>query len=184
MNSPTKIRDASPVNARTFDIDTPFAERRYEYLIAKRDQVQDRIRTGALALNGSALVAMMAMLADEAKAAKWIGLTDGNARLSAAAFTIGVLSAGVAFWAVNALFTEEAAAAFTRYMKTRQLTASYDGPTTEPGWNAARDALEEYAKSPLVDFRYSPTSILAQNISAACWVIGMVIPLFHSFGLS
>lgn len=184
MSSAPRIRDIDPVNARTQDIDVVFAERRYEYLIAKRDQLQDRLRTGSLALNGGSLVALMTMLGNEGKVAGWIGLNPHNSAVSAAFFALGVLLAGVSMMAADRVCTEESSKAFVRYMTVRRLAATYEALHSPEGWKSSQDAIEQASAAPLVDFEYSRLSIFAQNLSGGSWFVGMAVPLAASFGWS
>lgn len=182
MNEVSRIRDADPVNARIQDIDVAFAERRYEYLIAKRDQLQDRLRTGSLALNGGSLVALMTMLGNEGKVAGWIGLNAHNSSVSAACFALGVLLAGISIAAADRVCTAESSKAFVRYMTVRRLAATYEASQSPGGWKSSQEALEEASKAPLIDFEYSHLSIFSQNLSGGSWFVGIAVPLAASFG--
>lgn len=180
----TTIRQLSPVNARTFDLEAPFAERRYEYLIARRDQANDRIRTGSLALNGSSLVAMLALLSGEGKAAAWIGLTSHNTALTAAFFVVGAALSGSSIVAAGAQFATEAGDAFGRMLKTRSAAAAHEAYDTQSGRTGVTEALAGLHASPLVDFQYSPASIFLQSCGASAWIAGMCVPLASAFGLA
>lgn len=182
MDKPPILRDVDLTNGQSTVTDLAFSERRYEYLIAKRDQAQDRIRTGLLALNGASLVAMLALLGNDSKSASWIGVTADNARLSACAFAAGLLFAGISMIITGNLFVNEAGAAFARYMAARRVHAAYHAEANEQGWERITDALEQRAASPLVDFEYSVWAIAAHNISAACCFVGICVPIGHSFG--
>lgn len=182
MTKPTILRDVDLTNGQSTATDLAFSERRYEYLIAKRDQAQDRIRTGLLALNGASLVAMLALLGNDSKSAVWIGVTSDNARLSAGAFATGLLFAGISMIITGNLFVNEASAAFARYMANRRVHAAYHAEMNEVGWKGVHEALEQRASSPLVDFEYSSWAIAAHNISAACCFFGICVPVAHSFG--
>jgi len=176
------LRTVDPVNARAYELEAPFSERRYEYLVQRRDELSDKIRTGSLALNGSSLVAMLAALSGEGKAAQWIGLTPDNTALTAAFFVVGAAASGAAIIVANGLFATEASDAFDRMLKARQVLSIYDAEDSQQSRDASLRALQDFHAAPLVDFQYSRASIAAQSSGAGLWLAGMCIPLLTAAG--
>ncbi|GEM71133.1 hypothetical protein SAQ01S_08990 [Sphingomonas aquatilis NBRC 16722] len=85
--SPVKgIRERDAVNGYIVVADHNFSRARYEYLVTRRDQMQDRLRFGAMALNGASLAGLMAAMGGDGKAASWAGLSGTVALWSATAF--------------------------------------------------------------------------------------------------
>lgn len=176
MQPPT-LRNLDPYNARSYDLEAPFAERRYEYLVARRDQANDRLRTGSLALNGSSIVAMLATLSGDGTAARWIGLNESNTALTAAFFVVGAALAGASLVLTTGLFATESSDAFNRMLAARRVAASYEVEDTQESRIRAVDALVEMHATPQVDFRYSRASIVTQSMGAGAWLAGMCIPI-------
>lgn len=183
MAENSTVGDADRINAASARAEAQFAERRYEYLIVRRDQAQDRLRTGSLALNGSSIVAMLALLGSEGQAVTWVGFTQDNTPVAACAFVLGTFLAGVSLLAAQNFFVAEASDSFVRTSSARDWAASYEAPLTEDGWGRNREAMAKYHESPLVDFQYSTVSLWAQTLSGGCWLFGIITPLGHSLGL-
>lgn len=168
------IRNLDPINGFDAAAGHAFARARYEYLITRRDQMYDRRRFGAMALNGATLAGLMAAMSSDGKAIAWVGLTKSVAFWSAAAFVFGLVCAGIAALLASNKYTTESGDAFVRYMAAKRLAATYEASD----WERAGTAMDEHHKSPLVDFQYSIASIIFQNASYGCWLGGIGLPFF------
>ena len=172
-NQSTKaIRDLAPANGYDAAAEHTFARARYEYLIARRDQMQDRLRLGAMALNGATLAGLMAAMGEDGKAAAWIGLTQRVAVWSAAAFVSGIVCAGIAALIASNKYVTESGDAFAKYMTAKRLAASFEASD----WAHVETAMEEHHALPLVDFQYSSAAIVLQNAAHGCWLGGIILP--------
>ncbi|WP_294211328.1 hypothetical protein [uncultured Sphingomonas sp.] len=171
------IREHDAVNGYIAAADQNFSRARYEYLVTRRDQMQDRLRFGAMALNGASLAGLMAAMGGDGKAASWAGLSGTVALWSATAFILGITCAGVAALIASNKYTTESGDAFKRYMTAKRLAATYEGGD----WDQASGAMEEHHESPLVDFQYSTASIALQNAAHGCWLAGICLPVLTKF---
>ncbi len=176
MNQPSDsagaIRALDPANGFNAAAEHAFARARYEYLITRRDQMYDRLRFGAMALNGATLAGLMAAMGGDGKGAAWVGLTSRVAVWSAAAFVLGLACAGIAALIASNKYTTESGDAFVRYMTAKRLAATYEASD----WDSAGTAMDDHHKSPLVDFQYSMAAIAFQNAAYGCWLGGICLP--------
>ncbi|WP_205480342.1 hypothetical protein [Sphingomonas arenae] len=175
-----KLREILPVNAAMIGGEAEFARRRYEYLIARRDQLIDRMRFGALALNGASLVALFAALGGENNAATWLGFTQENARHSAIAFAVGAILAGVSVVIDSNQYRSEAGDAFARQAAASSLAARLEDRATDQSLQTLERETLEFQATPLVDFQHSIWSIILLNFSGGAWLAGILIPLAAS----
>lgn len=169
-----------PVNAASFSTQHELATKRFEYLIARRDQMQEKLQFGTLALNGGSLIGLITALSGEGSAAKWLGFDASSAPISAAAFVVGVVLCRLSLNIEHNRQSIEAGNAFARQSEASMLSALYKAPASKFVMEKIRDVMKRYHDLPLVDFDYSVVSITLKNFAGAAWVVGIAIPLAKS----
>lgn len=148
-----------------------------DYLIQRRDQLQDKINFGLIALNGASLVALLSLLAGKGEASKALGFSGFNALWSATGFTVGLLLAAYAIARSHSVSIDEASNANTRLIKLSALVAHYENETSTEVFERNEELFNNYVAVPLTGFTYSRRAILAQSFSAWAWFFGLVTPL-------
>lgn len=126
MSEKNTVGDSYRVNRTNFTDQSDFAQKRFEYLVEKRDTLQGRIRFGALTLNGASLIGLSALLGDKSTAMELLGIDGSVAKVSAEMFIVGaILAAASIFW-VGLTVNREVSSAFTRMHKAQWLKATFD----------------------------------------------------------
>jgi len=177
-----KLRDIKPFNAAQADADAQISAERFAYLVARRDQLLDRMRLGSLALNGASFIALLGALGGEGGAAKWLGYTPHSALFSACAFVAGIVCAAISTLIDANRQTVEASDAFARMLSARSLRAAFDLDASMANEQEVRRLLSEHGALPLVDFQFSVTATALQNASAGAWLAGVAFPLAATLG--
>lgn len=167
----------NPVNAKEYQNEAAFAAARFAYLVEKRDQLQDKLRFGLLALNGGSLVALLGALSGDGQAASWFGFTVENAKYSAALFASGIVAAGASAITQSNLFTKEAGDANSRRLAASWLASFHEADANDKNWDTLKTLLDDFSKAPLVDFQYSVAAIVLQNLAGSAWLAGILYPL-------
>jgi len=165
-----------------FNRDAELSRSRFEYLVARRDQLLDRLRFGILALNGASLVALISALGGDGAAATWIGLNPPRAKESAAAFVVGTIFAVVSIMIDANIYRTEAGDAEVRRSTLSRLTALYEAPMSKENYDRAGAAMSDYHKLPPVDFQFSKWAIMLLNASGGAWLFGVGVPLSSALG--
>lgn len=181
-NQPQTVGEGDPYNQVVSADAVEFDTRRFEYAVQRRDALIDRIRFGALTLNGASLVGLLAALGGNGQAAKWLGFTPDITLLSASLFAGGVVFAGLSILLEANRCTGQAADAYLRRQAAVSFKASYAQRLSKEGLAKSERLLNAYTKAPLVDFGYSKLGNVAQSLSTSFWITGLAMPLVNSAG--
>lgn len=182
-DKPETIGDAHPFNRVQAEYELEFDTRRFEYLVQRRDTLLDKIRFGALTLNGASLVGLLAALSGNGQAAAWLGFNAQIAAWSGALFAGGVLAAGLSIILEARRCTEETGRAVVRRHAASSYRAAFAQRLTPAAEETTERLMKEHHNSPLVDFGYSKAATWAQSTSTACWLTGIVLPIANAAGL-
>ena len=173
------LAEANPVNATYYAKEADLAAARFSYLVERRDQLQEKLRMGVLALNGASLIGLLSALGGEGQAAIWLGFTSENAKYSAASLAGLLIAAGISAIVQSNLFTKEAGDANTRRSQASWLTSFHAAEATEANWDKLELLADEFGNAPIVDFQYSLAAIILQNLAGGAWLAGILIPMWQ-----
>lgn len=171
------MREFSPVSFALAKNDLERDHAAHERLIARRDDLKDKLRSGLVALNAGSLLALLASLNGEGSAAGWIGVDASNARWIAACFVGGLFAAGASYHVADHGINSELSDSIPRVRSAEHRVALYEKAACVETNEELREALEDYAKIPLVGFRVSIPHIVSLGLAQAFWIAGIVIPL-------
>jgi hypothetical protein len=176
------LADLSPANARSYRETAGFERSRFEYLVQRRDALNDSARTGCLALNAGSLVALFSLAGASAEAAERVGFTQERTAYCAAAFAIGAILAAVSTLLEANRTNTEAGDAVARLIYSRALASAFENEATEEANKRLVNQMMEFHKLALVDFQYSAAALWARGLSGGAWLVGVLLPLLHLFG--
>ena len=155
------------------------ARARYEYLLGRRDKLQDQLRVGALAINAASLLGVFTALGTDIVAQAKFGVSVSDLAYSAACFILGTIMAGMGAVIESWRAPGEAAEQFDRLSREENLRASLDSELndeTRVRFKTQRDHLHEL---PPADFNYSLPATWATNLAYGAWLAGMILPLWR-----
>lgn len=174
---PPTMREFSPVTHAMARNDLERDRIEHDRLINRRDALRDKLRSGLAALNGGSLVALLAALNGDGKAAQWIGIGQHNAKWVALSFILGLFAAAWSYRAAEVATTNETADSISRVSSAELRVALYEARPSDESNERLRQELENYAKLPLVGHRVATHEIVALGISQLFWTAGILIPL-------
>lgn len=149
----------------------------HDRLLARRDDLRDKLRSGLTALNGGSLVALMAALNGDGTAAGWIGIDVHNAKWIAASFALGLVAAGIAYRLDESATGYEVADSINRVGSSERQIALYEGSATDELIEKVGREMNAYATLPVVGHRVQGKTIVALALSQFFWATGIFIPL-------
>ncbi|MDB5704451.1 MAG: hypothetical protein JWN66_1567 [Sphingomonas bacterium] len=182
MAEPLSIREKIPAAAALAENNLAIDRQAYERLVARRDDVNDKIRFGVIALNSGSLLALLSALGGSGQAAKWLGFDQLTAQFSASAFVTGLIASMAAVIVQQNHSNIEAGDALARTMAAARLLGLYES-RDENAHLAWQKALDDYSTAPLVNFRYSKLAIALQNAGQGAWLAGILLPLARALGI-
>jgi hypothetical protein len=166
-----KVGDSYAVNRASFKQQAELAERRFEYLIQKRDTMQGRVRLGVLTLNGASLVGILAIAKDGAPL--MLGLTSTALRYAAIGFVIGLIASALSIWIASLYEGRSSAFAFERMTKASMLLASFEAELNEENERRMMARMDEFHGTELSDFGYSKCAMWLQNLGGSFWLVAV-----------
>lgn len=149
----------------------------HERLLARRDDIRDKLRSGLTALNGGSLVALMAALNGDGTAAGWIGIDVHNAKWIAASFALGLVAAGIAYRLDENSTGYEMADSINRVGASERQIALYEGEATKDLIEKVDREMKAYGGLPVVGHRVQIKTIWALAVSQFFWATGIFVPL-------
>jgi hypothetical protein len=176
---PPLVRDVFRYHASISESQLPAARSRYDYLIARRDQINDRIRTGSLALNAASLVGVFTALSTSSIADGRFGISLVDLGYSAFCFMCGLIGSVLGIVFDSYRLDIEAAEQFDRLSRQERYRGALDAVLTKDAEDFLEESMNEVNQLPPQDFRQSLPSILAINFSGGAWIMGMLLPLWE-----
>jgi len=157
----------------------PAARTRYEYLLERRDKIQDQLRIGAMAINAASLLGVFTALGTDVVSQAKFGVSVSDLAYSAACFILGTISAGVGAviesWRVPAVAAEQ----FDRLSREESLRASLDNELNDQNRTHFKTQMDRLHELPPADFGYSLPATWATNLAYGAWLAGMLLPLWR-----
>jgi len=166
------LREWNPANQVFAERGALLMERRFEYLVAKRDALKSQIRLGALTLHGASIAGVVSLLATKQAALAGLGISVDTARDIVGIFIVGAIAAILSLVSADGKTTLEVADAYSRMLKAQWLAATFENKLDPQNVTTMQDAMEDFHGAELVDFQYSVLSMGLQNISGALWIAG------------
>lgn len=157
----------------------PAARARYDYLIERRDKIQDQLRIGALAVNAASVLGIFTALGTNVVAQAKFGVSVSDLAFSAACFMLGIILAGTGAVFESWRVPGEAAEQFDRLCREENLRASLDTELTDQNREHFVKQRERLHELPPADFGYSLPAIWATNLAYGAWLAGMILPLWR-----
>lgn len=177
-----QVSDILTSGLATANAEYQIAAKRFEYLIARRDALVDKVRFGTLALNGASIIALLTILGGSGKAAAWVGFNPERARWSLLFFALGTILSGLSAWIEADRARGEPADAFQRMSFYGSLASMHAMPASDENVRAAVEQWKGTKDLPLIDFQYSRWAIGAGAFGAACWLGGIAVPVVYMLG--
>lgn len=171
------MREFSPVSYELAKNDLERDRAEHDRLIARRDALKDKLRAGLVTLNAGSLLALLASLNGEGSAASWVGIDASNAKWIATCFVCGLFAAGASYHVADYGISSELSDSIPKVRSAEHRVALYEKPACVETNDELREALEDYAKIPLVGFRVSIAHIVTLGLAQAFWTAGIVLPL-------
>lgn len=172
------VRDLYRYNDSVSKEELRAAQARYDYLLQRRDQVNDRIRNGTIALNAVALLGVLTALSTDLVSGGSFGVSPGDLAFSASCFMVGLILAVVGIAAESWRIPGEAATQFALLSHHRRQRGVLDSAFRESSHEELTQAMEEIHELQAVDFEWSSLANWATNLSAGAWLAGMLLPLW------
>lgn len=176
-DQPKTMREFSPVTFAYAKNNLARDLIEHERLIARRDALRDKLRSGLVTLNAGSLLALLAALNGEGAAAAWFGVDAENAKWVAACFVAGLFAAGASYHIAEYSTNMELSDSIESVSAAQHRVAIYEKPATSENNQELKAVLDDYSKIPLVGFRVSIPSIVTLSLSQCFWTMGVLIPL-------
>lgn len=172
------VRDVQAYLDSTVNSRLPRSAARYDYLLQRRDQTNDRIRTGLIVLNSASLLGVLTALGTDVIAEERFAIGISDLVFSACCFILGAIFAASAVMVESWRLPEEAAEQFDRLSRDEALRAALDNHLTEANLDSCRDRMQDVHQLPPADFQYSPSAMWLANMAGGSWLAGLVLPLW------
>lgn len=174
---PRTFREFTPVTYAMVKNYLDQDHREHERLIARREVLKDKMRSGLTTLNAGSLLALLAALNGEGAAATWFGIDSSNVKWMAGLFTLGLILAAVSFRIAETDARVESSDSLIRVLAIERLIARYEGkPTIEEHDQIAKE-FQAYTELPIVGHRFSDADFWCLALSQTCWLVGILMPL-------
>ncbi|MEG3150067.1 hypothetical protein U1769_09225 [Sphingomonas sp. ZT3P38] len=176
MSDDKPMRQQSPATAAFASGLLAIDRHAYERLLSRRDELEDRLWFGGIAINAASLLALLSALGGKGEAAKWLGFDGPIALGSACAFTVGLIAAITALTVRQRIYYRETSDAYMRVMTAVRIVSEFE--TADPDDHDRLEALfQEYLGLPLVSFQFSRVAIVLQSLSGGAWLAGILMPI-------
>lgn len=182
-NKPPLLRDIFRYNDAFSENETRLVASRYDYLLNRRDQFQDRVRNGTLILNSVSLLGVLTALGTDMIGAGKFGVTISDLAFAAAAFILGLILGVAGMYAENLRLPGEAARQYDRLARQMRQRAILNEVANERNVELHKGLMDEVHAMPQSDFEVSHWSLAFTNFSAGAWLAGVALPLFSIISL-
>lgn len=175
---PITVKDIYKFHAAISESQLPASRARYEYLLTRKDQISDRIRSGSIVLNAASLVGVFTALSTEAIAKGAFGITVPDLAFSACCFIIGLIGGVLGIVFESYRLPNEAAEQFDRLSRQENYNGTLNQIFTPENEENFRARMEDLHALPPRDFGFSLPSSLSVNFAGGAWIAGMLLPLW------
>jgi hypothetical protein len=177
-NKISRIKDKYPYHDAVSQHQIGAAQARFDYLLARRDQINDRIRSGSLALNAASLVGVFTALSTDVIAKGTFGLSIGDFAYSACCFMVGLIGGVLGIVFESYRVPAQAATQFDRLSRQERYRGSLNNRITEKAEESFLKSMEDVHELPPCDFEQSKMATFSTNFSGGAWIAGMLLPLW------
>lgn len=151
-------------------------------LASVRDDLTVRYRLGLATFNAASIVALLTAIGGASDALAKVGFSESGVQASLAFFVFGVIAAGVSIASYQNDLVERAGYAAARVSVIDQLISVLSNPAYPGGSDAFERAHKENNDLFKKGLRLRLVAIWGQNLSAAAWLGGVLIPIISLFG--
>jgi hypothetical protein len=155
------------------------SQARFDYLLARRDQINDRIRSGSIALNAASLVGIFTALSTDVISKGTFGLSIPDLAYSACCFMIGLIGGVLGIVFESYRIPQQAAEQYDRLSRQESYRGALNNHLSEPNEASFFRMMEELHALPPRDFEQSIVSNISTNFSGGAWIAGMSLPLWQ-----
>lgn len=175
----TLVRDVYRYHAAISESQLPAAQARYDYLLSRRDQINDRIRTGSLALNAASLVGVFTALSTNSIAEGHFGISIAELGYSALCFMVGLIGSVIGIVFDSHRLDIEVAEQFDRLSRQERYSGALNKHLTQEAEDFLKEQMEIVHALPPRDFNQSLISVLAINFAGGAWIAGISLPVWE-----
>lgn len=179
FESTVLVKDAQRFLASTTASRLHAAQNRYDYLIERRDRMNDRVRTGLILLNSASLLGVLTALGTELIATAEFGIDVADLAFSASCFITGSILAAAALMWETWTVAPQAAKQFDRLSRLENLQGTLDLELSGNSLDDCRKRMNEVHALPPEDFAFSHLANWLGNFAAGAWLAGMSLPLIR-----
>ncbi|EKU74618.1 hypothetical protein HMPREF9718_02146 [Sphingobium yanoikuyae ATCC 51230] len=176
---PRLVRDEQRYSDSLSKSHLPAARARYDYLLERRDKIQDQLRIGAMAVNAASLLGVLTALGTNLVSQSKFGVSISDLAYSAACFMLGTILAGAGAVIESWRVPGEAAEQFDRLSREESLRASLDTELNDLNRAQFIDQRDYLHELPPADFGYSLPAAWATTFAYGAWLAGMIMPLWR-----
>jgi len=176
------VKDQFKGNAAYNAVEMAAADRRFDYLLQRREKLAERISFGMIALNAGTLVAVVTAAGSSSGFAQH--LSDRTVALVVTACCIGIVAAIVSIFCDSLNVTGMASTEYSRLAHLRQTHVILESELNQDTADKLGTQVEQLPQHVARDFAYSRAAIWLLNASGFCWLIGVWCVIEPLLGLA